>query len=110
EYDMFLNIRNYHNLSMDDRAAFNKAVYDSLKPGGPFVIIDHTRRHMQDDDPENWRREDPVLVLVEVQDAGFELEKYSDMFYRADDTLEYEVGRRTVTGNTDRFFFVFRKP
>ncbi|MEM6581307.1 MAG: methyltransferase [Pseudomonadota bacterium] len=110
EYDMFLNIRNYHNLSMDDRAAFNKAVYDSLKPGGTFVIIDHTRRHMQDDDPENWRREDPVLVLVEVQDAGFELEKYSDMFYRADDTLEYEVGRRTVTGNTDRFFFVFRKP
>ncbi len=29
---------------------------------------------------------------------------------RADDTLEYEVGRRSVAGNTVRFFFVFVKP
>ncbi len=108
--DMFLNVRNYHNLSLEDRAAFNKAVYKALKPGGAFVIIDHTRRHMQPDDYENWRREDPVLVLTEVQQAGFELEKFSDMFYRPDDTLQYEVGRKTVTGNTDRFFLVFRKP
>ncbi len=108
--DMFLNIRNYHNLSMEDREAFNSAVYKALKPGGAFVVIDHTRRHMQPDDYENWRREDPVLVMTEIQKAGFELEKFSDMFYRPDDTLEYEVGRKTVTGNTDRFFFVFRKP
>ena len=108
--DMFLNIRNYHNLSEDDRAAFNKAVFKALKRGGTFVVIDHTRRHMQPDDYENWRREDPVKVLTEIQDAGFALEKYSPMFYRPDDTLQYEVGRKTVTGNTDRFFFVFRKP
>ena len=108
--DMFLNIRNYHNLSEDDRAAFNKAVFKALKRGGTFVVIDHTRRHMQPDDYENWRREDPVKVLAEIQAAGFEFEKFSDMFYRPDDTLEYEVGRKTVTGNTDRFFFVFKKP
>ncbi|MEM0955349.1 MAG: methyltransferase [Pseudomonadota bacterium] len=108
--DMFLNIRNYHNLSLEDRAGFNKAVFKALKRGGKFVIIDHTRRHMQADNPENWRREDPVLVLTEVQSAGFELEAYSDMFYRPDDSLEFEVGRKTVTGNTDRFFFVFKKP
>jgi predicted methyltransferase len=108
--DMFLNIRNYHNLSEEDRAAFNKAVFKALKRGGTFVVIDHTRRHMQPDDFENWRREDPVKVLTEIQQAGFELEKYSGMFYRPDDTLQYEVGRKTVTGNTDRFFFVFRKP
>jgi len=24
--------------------------------------------------------------------------------------LRYEVGRKTVTGNTDRFTFLFRKP
>ena len=108
--DMFLNIRNYHNLSEDDRAAFNKAVFKALKRGGTFVVIDHTRRHMQPDDYENWRREDPVKVLTEIQQAGFELEKYSTMFYRPDDTLQYEVGRKTVTGNTDRFFFVFKKP
>lgn len=108
--DMFLNVRNYHNLSEADRAAFNKAVFKALKRGGTFVVIDHTRRHMQPDDYENWRREDPVKVLDEIQAAGFELEKYSGMFYRPDDTLQFEVGRKTVTGNTDRFFFVFKKP
>ncbi len=108
--DMFLNIRNYHNLSEADRAGFNEAVYDALKPGGIYVVIDHTRRHMQPDDYENWRREDPVKALTEIQAAGFELEKYSNMFYRPDDTLQFEVGRKTVTGNTDRFFFVFKKP
>ncbi len=108
--DMFLNIRMYHNLPDADRSFFNNAVYDSLKAGGKYVVITHTRRHGQQSGPENWRREDPVRVISEVQDAGFELTKYSTMFYRADDTLEYEVARKTVTGNTDRFFLVFTKP
>jgi predicted methyltransferase len=51
-----------------------------------------------------------VLVIKEVQAAGFEFVDYSDLHYRADDELEYEVGRRSVTGNTDRFTFLFRKP
>lgn len=110
ELDMFLNIREYHNLHGEERAEFNNAAFAALKPGGRYVVIDHTRRHMQDDSPENWRREDPVKVLVEVQQAGFELVEQFAMFYRLDDTLEYEVGRRSVAGNTDRFFFVFRKP
>lgn len=110
DLDMFLNIRAYHNLHGEERMEFNQAVFESLKPGGSYVVIDHTRRHMQPDNYENWRREDPVTVLVEIQQAGFELEKSSDMFYKPDDNLEYEVGRKTVTGNTDRFFFVFKKP
>lgn len=110
DLDMFLNIREYHNLHGEERAEFNEAVFKVLKPGGTYVVIDHTRRHMQSDSPENWRREDPVKVLVEIQKAGFELEKYSNMFYKLDDNLEYEVGRKTVAGNTDRFFFVFKKP
>ena len=110
ELDMFLNIREYHNLHGEERAEFNNAVFKALKPGGTYVVIDHTRRHMQKDSPENWRREDPVQVLIEIQQAGFEFVKQSDMFYRLDDNLEYEVGRKSVRGNTDRFFFVFRKP
>jgi predicted methyltransferase len=51
-----------------------------------------------------------VLVIKEMLDIGFEFVDYSDLHYRPDDELEYEVGRRTVTGNTDRFTFLFRKP
>ena len=53
---------------------------------------------------------DPVLAIREIQAAGFEFVDYSDLHYRPDDELRYEVGRRTVTGNTDRFTLLFRRP
>ena len=34
----------------------------------------------------------------------------SDLFFKPDDELRYEVGRKTVTGNTDRFSLLFQKP
>ena len=84
--------------------------FNALKSGGVYGIVDHTRRHMEADDNENRRRIDPVLVVKEVLAAGFEFVDYSDLHYRADDELEYEVGRRSVSGNTDRFTMLFRKP
>ena len=107
--DMVLTFRNYHNFGPEGRAAMNKAAYDALKPGGIYGVVDHTRRHMQPDDPENRRRMDPVQAIKEIQDAGFELVDYSDLHYRPDDELRYEVGRKTVTGNTDRFTLKFVK-
>lgn len=108
--DMVLCIREYHNFNSEDKARFNKAAFNALKPGGTYVVVDHSRRHMA---PETWelrRREDAVGVILDVQSAGFELMKSSDMFYRPDDELIHEVSRRTVTGNTDRFALVFKKP
>ncbi|MEP1447703.1 MAG: methyltransferase [Paraglaciecola sp.] len=108
--DMLLNIREYHNFDAQDKAILNKATFEALKPGGIYVIVDHSRRHMAPETQELRRREDAVKVIIEVQAAGFILEKSSDRFYRPDDTLTFEVGRKTVTGNTDRFILVFRKP
>ena len=107
--DMVLTFRNYHNFGPEGRAALNKAVYDALKPGGIYFIKDHTRRHMEADNPENRRRMDPVLVIKEIQAAGFELVDYSNLHFRADDELRYEVGRKSVTGNSDRFTLKFVK-
>jgi len=42
---MVLTFRNYHNLSAPGRASLNKAVFASLKSGGIYGILDHTRRH-----------------------------------------------------------------
>jgi predicted methyltransferase len=50
------------------------------------------------------------MVIKEMLEQGFEFVDYSDLHYRADDTLVYEVGRRSVSGNTDRFTMLFRKP
>lgn len=108
--DMVLTFRNYHNFDEAGRKAMNNAAFEALKPGGIYAIVDHTRRHMQSNNSENRRRVDPVLVIKEVQEAGFIFEDYSDLHYRYDDELVYEVGRKSVTGNTDRFTFKFRKP
>lgn len=108
--DMFLSIREYHNFNDADKARLNKAAFGALKSGGHYVVIDHTRRHMQQEDQTNFRREDPVQTILDVQAAGFVLEKVSDMFYNPVDELNLEVGNQAVTGQTDRFFLVFKKP
>ena len=108
--DAVLTFRNLHNLTAEGRDSMNRAAFAALKPGGIYGVVDHTRRHMQPDEPENRRRVDPVLMIREIQAAGFEFEGYSDLHYRLDDELRYEVGRKTVAGNTDRFTFRFRKP
>jgi predicted methyltransferase len=108
--DMVLTFRNYHNFDAAGRAAMNKVSFDALKSGGIYAVVDHTRRHMESDTPENRRRIDPVLAIHEIESAGFEFVDYSDLHYRADDELRYEVGRKTVTGNTDRWTLKFVKP
>ncbi len=108
--DMALTFRNVHNFDPDSRARLNKQVFKALKSGGLYGVVDHTMRHMEPANHENRRRIDPVLVIKEMLDLGFEFVDYTDLHYRADDELRYEVGRRSVSGNTDRFTLLFRKP
>ncbi len=108
--DMVLTFRNLHNFDVGSREKMNRQVFAALKSGGLYGVIDHTARHMEPANHENRRRIDPVMVIRELLDLGFEFEGYTDLHYRADDELVYEVGRRSVTGNTDRFTLLFRKP
>lgn len=110
DVDIVFTFRNYHNFDEPSRANINRSAYKALKSGGIYAVVDHTRRHMQALDNENFRRFDPVLAIKEIQAAGFEFVDYSDLHYRADDELRFEVGRRSVTGNTDRWTLKFRKP
>jgi predicted methyltransferase len=108
--DLVLTFRNLHNFTESGRRALNEESFRVLKKGGLYGVVDHTRRHMQSDNSENWRRMDPVLMIKEIEAVGFEFVATSDLHYRFDDELIYEVGRRSVSGNTDRFTLLFRKP
>ena len=108
--DAVLTFRNYHNFNEQERMHINKAAFDALKPGGVYGVVDHTRRHMQKKNDENGRRFDPVLAIKEIQQAGFAFVDYSDLHYKSDDELRFEVGRKTVRGNSDRFTLLFKKP
>lgn len=108
--DMALTFRNLHNFTEEGRRQLNTEVFRVLKKGGLYGVKDHTRRHMQPDDNENWRRMDPVQMIKEIESVGFEFVDYSPLHYTPDDELRYEVGRRSVTNNSDRFTLLFRKP
>ncbi len=110
DLDMVVTFRNMHNFTAGGRHNINAAVFESLASGGHYGVIDHTLRHMEPITQENRRRADVVQIIKEVQEAGFILEDYSDLHYRPDDELRYEVGRASVTGNTDRWTLLFRKP
>ena len=106
--DIVLNFREYHNFNEADNNRINAEAFDTLKSGGSYVVIDHTRRHMQEETGPLRRREDPVDVILQVQRAGFVLDKVSDMFFEESDDLTQEVG--AIPNMTDRFFLVFKKP
>ncbi len=108
--DLALTFRNLHNFTRAGRRNINEAVFKALKKGGRYGVVDHTRRHMQGDSAENWRRMDPVAMIKEIEAVGFKFVNYSILHYRYDDELRYEVGRRSVSGNTDRFTLLFEKP
>jgi predicted methyltransferase len=88
----------------------NELAFEALRPGGIYGVVDHTARHMEPSNNSNGRRIDPVLAIKEIQEAGFVLVDFSNMHYKEDDELEYEVGARSVSGNTDRWTIKFMKP
>lgn len=108
--DMVLTFRNYHNMTPATRALLNKQIFNALKPGGVYGVVDHTKRHMEPYSPETWRRADPVVVIKEVQAAGFVFEDFATLHHRPDDALVYDSQRESIKGYSDRFTLRFRKP
>ncbi len=110
DFDLVLTFWNLHNPDAAGRDNLNQAVFDALKSGGIYGVVDHTRRHGQPTSRAVGRRLDPVLMIKEIQDVGFEFVDFSDMHYHPEDDLTQEVGTPGVRGNTDRFTMIFRKP
>jgi predicted methyltransferase len=110
DIDLIVTFRNLHNLTAAGRANLLAAVQQSLKPGGLFGVVDHTRRHMEPNTVENRRRLDPVVVIREATAAGLVFVDFSDLHRIPDDALHFDVGRKSVAGNSDRFTLLFQKP
>lgn len=108
--DLIVTFRNLHNLTVTARKAVNDAAYEALKPGGIYGVIDHSKRHMEAFSAETWRRVDPVMIIKEMLEAGFEFIDYSDMHAIAADSLIYDTTHESIKTNSDRFTLKFRKP
>ncbi|MCC6919836.1 MAG: class I SAM-dependent methyltransferase [Alphaproteobacteria bacterium] len=114
--DIVWTSQNYHDLHTSfmkgaDVAAFNKRVYDMLKPGGYFIVVDHVAAEGSGlEAPEKLHRIDPAIVKKEVEAAGFQFEGESFVLSNPADTHELMVFDEKIRGKTDQFVYRFKKP
>ncbi len=97
-----------------DRAAMNRAVFNALRPGGVYAVIDHSAAagHGVDDVQTLHRIEQSVLV-AEVLAAGFRLDAEADFMRNPADTRDWSASPRTAgerRGTSDRFVLRFVRP
>jgi predicted methyltransferase len=106
-----LNYHDLHNIPRIDVAKFNKVVLDSLKPGGLYVVIDHSAEAGSGvRDTAKLHRIDKDSVKSEVTAAGFEFVGGSDILSSAADPRTATVFDPAIRGKTDQFILKFRKP
>jgi predicted methyltransferase len=111
--DMVWTSQNYHdvhNVKDIDVGAFNKAVFDSLKPGGTYIVIDHaTEKGAGFTVTSTLHRSDPEAVKAEVIAAGFEFVGASDVIANPADDHKTPVFEQGLHDKTDRYLLKFRK-
>lgn len=115
--DLVWTSLNYHDLKRPaqpggppavDIAAFNKAVYQALKPGGYYVVIDHSAKSGDAAAPQDKHRIDQLTVVEEITAAGFLLQGETQALRRPDDPRTGAVF--PLNGASDQFAMLFRKP
>src|SRR5690606_29901020 len=105
---------NYHDLQNKsfntvDMAAFNKAVYATLKPGGTYIVIDHKAAPGSGKrDTETLHRIDVEQVKQDVLAAGFQLNAESNLLAHPQDNHTGKVFDAALRGKTDQFILKFR--
>ena len=114
--DLFWITQNYHDLHIKtygavDMMSFNKHVFESLKPGGIYFILDHQANPgLSADDIAKLHRIEKSQVIREVTAAGFKLVAEGDFLRRAGDDHTKPIFDTAIRGKTDQYALKFRRP
>jgi predicted methyltransferase len=110
--DVVWTAQNYHDLHnpgmlhADDIAAFNRSVFDALKPGGVFLVIDYASAPGAGfTQSATLHRGDPEAEKAEILKAGFVLDGESKVLARPNDKHTMRAHEQD-----DQFILRFRKP
>lgn len=114
--DAVIFILAYHDTvwMQTDRAAMNRAIFEALRPGGVYGIVDHSAaagRGVQD--VQTLHRIEESTLIDEVTAAGFRLDARSDMLRNAADARDWNASPRAAgerRGQSDRFVLRFVRP
>jgi predicted methyltransferase len=110
--DFAITVMNLHDIYNSAGGAATtqalKSVYDLLKPGGVFGVVDHIGMIGADNAKLHRMTEQQALDVVIA--AGFVLEAESNVLARPSDDHTKLVTDPSVRGKTDQFILKFRKP
>jgi predicted methyltransferase len=105
------NYHDVHNLAGADAIGFNKLIFKALKPGGTYVVLDHSAaRGSGISATRTLHRIDPAQVRKEVEAAGFVFAGESKLLANPADPRTAGVFDPSIRGRTDQFVYRFRKP
>jgi predicted methyltransferase len=97
-----------------DRDKMNKAVFDALKKGGQYVVVDHSAFEGHGKaDVKTLHRIDELSVIRDVERAGFMHAGDADFLRNPADTRDWNASPREAAdrrGTSDRFVAKFVKP
>ncbi|HEY5106187.1 MAG TPA: methyltransferase [Caulobacteraceae bacterium] len=108
--------QNYHDLydpfmGPADVPAFDRAVFKALKPGGLFVVVDHSAPDGSGLASTNTtHRIDAARVKADMAATGFTFVGQSDLLRNPADPRTDLVFKPSIRGHTDQFIYLFRKP
>jgi predicted methyltransferase len=117
--DVVWTAQNYHDLynpmgpssGAADLLPINKGIFAALKPGGVYLIVDHSAPAGSGTaDTKTLHRIDEAVVRKDVEAAGFVFEGSSDLLRNPADPRTALVFDPSIRGKTDQFVLKFRKP
>jgi len=116
--DVVWTSRNYHDIASAQRDQLNKTAFDMLKPGGLYIVLDHSAvvgtGNFAMEQPggaaANLHRIDENHVKLEVLKAGFKLVGESNALRNPSDNRTSRVFEGAIRGETDQFVLKFQKP
>ena len=107
------NYHDFHNpmFGSPDMGAYNKSVFNTLKSGGIYIVIDHSAViGAGTGATETLHRIDPESVKAEVTGVGFEFVGETNILAHPGDDHTTKIFETGVRGKTDQFVLKFRKP
>jgi predicted methyltransferase len=114
--DLFWITQNYHDLKIAkygavDMAAFNKHVFEALKPGGVYMVLDHQANPGTTlEQIAVLHRVEKAQVIAEVTAAGFKLAGEGKFLNRPGDDHSKPIFDKAIQGKTDQYALKFVKP
>jgi predicted methyltransferase len=114
--DLVWTSQNYHDLHDPfmgpvDMLKFDRAVFKALKPGGTFIVLDHSALPGSGVTATNTlHRIDADTVKKEVTAAGFVFVGESNLLSNPADPRTAKVFDPAIRGHTDQFIYKFSKP